>query len=240
MVAIKSISFSGSGSYSPFFFGICQYLFKKYDVSKVIWFVTSGACVPVIISIAGLSYDEGLIYLLKTCNMFLNKRLFNIELKSYCLLLYNMLPANIHDMIRNKVYINVTKFPEMSKKIYTNFQSKKEVILYILASSNIPGIFNTDIIINNSKYIDGLFSGNIIVLNKDTIKIAVNNMFASSNNLFHYINPDIVYVNDSIFTTFYNMFYPFNIKDSTKLIDSGYLTAKKNKQIFLNIGLKKR
>ena len=84
--------------------------------------------------------------------------------------LYEILPDNAHIICTNKVFITTTLLNFPLKKItFSKFTCKKDLVDILLCSSSFPILVNKSIYktYKNKNYIDGCFSSNTPIINKN-------------------------------------------------------------------------
>ncbi|XP_060865208.1 patatin-like phospholipase domain-containing protein 2 isoform X2 [Metopolophium dirhodum] len=91
--------------------------------------------------------------------------------------LYNRLnkdlPDDAHKRVSGKLFVSLTRVPDGKNVIMSQFSSKEEVIQVLLASAFIP-VFSGFVppLIGKYRYIDGGFTDNLPIVDKNTITIS--------------------------------------------------------------------
>ncbi|XP_027853041.1 uncharacterized protein LOC114131901 isoform X1 [Aphis gossypii] len=91
--------------------------------------------------------------------------------------LYNRLnkdlPDDAHKRVSGKLFVSLTRVPDGKNVIMSQFSSKEEVIQVLLASAFIP-VFSGFVppLVGKYRYIDGGFTDNLPILDKNTITIS--------------------------------------------------------------------
>ncbi|XP_060854138.1 patatin-like phospholipase domain-containing protein 2 isoform X2 [Rhopalosiphum padi] len=91
--------------------------------------------------------------------------------------LYNRLnkdlPNDAHKRVSGKLFVSLTRVPDGKNVIISQFSSKEEVIQVLLASAFIP-VFSGFVppLVGKYRYIDGGFTDNLPILDKNTITIS--------------------------------------------------------------------
>jgi len=123
---------------------------------------------------------------------------------------------NAYEIISNRLYISVTKFP-LKNEIITEFNDHDHLQSALLATCWVPIYMQHIPKIKNNYYYDGSVSNNFYKINEDTIRCG----FKMPHDFLTH-----VHIEPSIKTSTYHTFVP-NTTTMQLLYDDGYFQAKK-------------
>jgi len=180
---------SGGGLKGYYIFGICKILKKMHDeklinVRKYVC-VSAGAII--------MTYLLCNVPMIHSIQMYHDLKGSTVDLHSTVIESMNkLLPENAHKLCNGRIHIVVSKITLLGfeKIIVTNFTSKQHLINVLSAAIFLPYVTSNNIsgiLIDNNRYFDGWFNGNIPYINDNDIPqlvIETHNVDYNSKHTF--------------------------------------------------------
>lgn len=196
------IKFNGAGGHYSYLLGIASILQEYFDLTDVIFSGYSAGCVPALLCCLDLDISNEFqkinVPLLKELDNYKTKAFFNFipSLKKYLLLRFNEISNELYKRANNKMYCNLTHFPNIETHIIRNYINNEDLIDSLMASGHVP-IYNNCLFykFRNNYYIDGGLSKLTHYLNPDYHQITISTDMYRNNFLFskYFISSDLSY-----------------------------------------------
>lgn len=166
------ISFAGSGGMYHYYLGIAKVLQDNFDLDNVIFGGTSGGCFPALLLALGINIDE--------LHYGVNQNILDEASKYWLGSLFNWnkvvrdhiieyLPANSHQLVKNRLYISMTKILPWGNEIVSEWNTTEDLIHCIQCSSFVPIVFEPKMWHwhRDARYIDGGVTNNKVHVHPD-------------------------------------------------------------------------
>ena len=180
----KSICFSSSGWAVTYYLGIAAFIQDNFFLDDTIFLSCSGGVLPALL-LATNSNIHSIFNTMKHTVNECNNNIIAPSLKTRLIInsIFDYLPENAFELIKNKLKLSVTMLPWMNNIIIDDFKNISEFKDALLCSCYFP-IFFIDKLpyYRNNIYIDGAFSNNHPILDENTIFITDHDVDFQAHN----------------------------------------------------------
>ena len=223
---VTSLCFSSSGWAFIYYLGIAKFLQDNFDLSETKFLGVSGGCIPCLLLCLNYNIDS-FFSKIKPIAEFCNNGIMTPTL--YCEQVINevlyLMPKNLCNIIKNKVYFSATKLPWFENELINEFNDIHEVKQAMICSCYSPIFFpNMIASYRDNYYMDGMASNDSPQIDENTVQISA------------FFNKDIK--NDNRYLMMTSCYYPGNIENIQKMFNQGYIDGIDNIDLFIKKNFK--
>jgi len=175
-----SVCFMGGGQLWTFSIGVGHYIFENYNISKIKFLASSCGCFAAVPLACGLDPYEWCKADWGKCMIHFESRSLGclFDSKNFYIQLWDeYLPQNAHELCSGRLFISVTLYPSMENNVISEFKTRQDLIMAIVASTCLPYLFMRDYPVDcgpnqGGMAIDGGFSNDSPCLDSYTITVS--------------------------------------------------------------------